>query len=80
MCNAFAKIGLFVLIYLICPQCLISVDFQPAQYMIHYRFAFEFIYSTRVFFCFVVSYRIIDCVYCYTLEMLCLSQYFEKSW
>jgi len=58
-CNAYAEIGLFVLIYLICSRCLISIDLQSGQHMICYMFwtvIYIFYYSL---FCFVVSYCII---------------------
>jgi len=33
MCNVYAEVGLFVLMYVVCSQCHISIEFQFGQHM-----------------------------------------------
>ena len=79
MCNAYAELGLFPFIYLMDSLCLISTDNQSGQHMICYMFWIAICISCWNLFCFVF-YRIADCIWCYMLEMLCLSRYFRTSW
>jgi len=61
-------------------SALFLLNYQSGQHMICYIFCIVIYVFDWSLFCFVVVYRIVDCIWRYMFEMLCLIRCVWTGW